>query len=86
MIFTFILLLFASLWAVAIQVMPVGVLPAGVTSAIGTGISWMWVANPVIDIPTLLTILGLFFATEAIIQLAEFFFWVYSKVPVFGKK
>lgn len=86
MIITGLVLLFSNLWALAFQVFPSGTLPSGVTSALSTTISWIWVANIAIDVNTLLMLVGLFFTIELLIQAIELFFWVYSKIPVLGKK
>jgi len=86
MIATFVLILFANLWEFAFQLFPSGSLPEGVYTAITTAISWLWMTNIFLDINTLMTVLGLWIALELTIQLIEFFFWVYSKIPVFGKK
>jgi len=86
MIATFILTLFTNFWAFAFQILPVGHLPAGVSSAITTTISWIWVVNPILDIPTVFDLFYLFLGIEITILGLEFFFWVYSKVPIFGKK
>jgi len=85
MITTFVLTLFGQLWAIGFGLLPQGQLPAAVSTSLTTVVSWLYVANPVLDIPTLLTLLGLFFLIETGIQAANFFFWVYSKIPVFGK-
>lgn len=86
MIATFIILLFANLWTVAFQVFPTGSLPVGVSSAITTTIGWIWVVNPVVDVPLVFSLFEIFLAVEAGILAVEFFFWVYSKIPIFGKK
>lgn len=85
MIVTFILILFANLWEFAFQVFPTGHIPQGMLDAIDTTISWVWVANIVLDVNTLFTIVGLYFVFELSTLLIEFFFWVYSKIPIFGK-
>jgi len=85
MIITFIILLLANVWAIAIQWLPTGSLPTGISTAIATTISWLYVANIAIDVNTLLLQLGLFFTIELVVLAFEFFFWVYSKIPVVGK-
>jgi len=86
MIASAILYAFSIIWSGLSSVLPTGVLPAGVTSAIETAISWIWVANPVIDVNAIFLSLSLWFTVEVTLWTAKLFVWVYSKIPIFGKK
>jgi len=86
MIFTFILLLFANMWAFAFQLIPTAHLPSGISSAVSTVLGWMWVANPVFDISTAFLLFKLYISIELGMWAIEFFVWIYSKIPIIGKK
>jgi len=85
MIISLILSLFGQLWEVAFSVLPTGSLPAAVGTSLKTVVGWLYVADPVIPIDTLLSLLTTFFVIEASIQAVQFFFWLYSKIPLIGK-
>jgi len=85
MIITFILTIFGGIWSGVFSLLPTGSLPAAVSSSIVTVVSWLYVADVVVDIDSLLYLLGLYFTIEAIIQATHFFFWVFSKIPIIGK-
>lgn len=85
MILTFILLLFANMWAFAFQFIPVSHIPTGVTSAITTTLGWVWVVNPIVDVNTLFALFKVWIGIEFAMLGIEFFVWAYSKIPIFGK-
>lgn len=86
MIGTFIVLLFSNLWAIAFQYFPTGHLPAGVSSAISTAIGWLYVINPFVDVALLLSLFKVVLSFELAFLGVQFFFWVYAKIPIFGKR
>lgn len=85
MITTFFLTLAGQLYALGVGLLPTGSLPPAVTTSLMTVVSWLNVADVVVDIDSLLYLLTLFFVIEAGIQAVQFFFWVYSKLPIIGK-
>lgn len=85
MITTFFLTLAGQLYALGVGLLPNGSLPSAVTTSLFTVVSWLNVADIVIDVDTLLALLTTFFVIEAGIQAVQFFFWVYSKIPFIGR-
>jgi len=85
MIISFFLYALGAMWSRLYELMPTGTLPSGASSAVQSAISWVWVINPIFDVPALFYVFGVYFTVEAVLWTAEMFVWIYSKVPIFGK-
>lgn len=86
MIISFIIILVANIISFGFYALPTGTLPAGVSSAFASVISWIWVANIAVDIPTLISIVAIIFSIELALWSYKMLFWIYSKIPFIGRR
>lgn len=86
MITTFLIYIGSWFFERVLSIMPDASIPSGVVQAAYEVTGWIWIMDRFFAVDTLFDVLGLYLTIEVVILVLDTASWVYSKIPVFGKK